>query len=251
LQEDAASLGVVLFSTPFDIQALEFLESIAMPCFKVASGCAKDVQLLRAMAKIGKPVFLSTGGCDLEDVKRAVRELGDCPLVVMQCTAAYPAAAEDMQLRVIETYGKEFPHAALGLSDHYHTIVFGPVAYALGARVFEKHFTLDRAAKGTDHGFSLEPPGLRKYVRDVRRTASALGDGRKRPLDSEGQPLLKMAKGLYALRPIEAGEEINAGNVAPKSPAEGMSAWKWDRAIGKHALRPFGQDEPLSSGDLE
>lgn len=251
LKADAERAGVVFFATPFDVDAADFLQELGVPAFKIASGDLTNVRLLRHAAKFGKPMLVSTGGGTLEDIRRALREIGDrAEVAILQCTAAYPCPPEAMNLRVIETYRKEFPDAVIGLSDHQSGIALGPAAYALGARIFEKHFTLDRAGKGTDHAFSLEPVGLRKYARDLRRTAVAMGTGDKQRLDIEGPPLYKMAKGLYAYRAIEEGEELGDWNIEAKSPAEGMAAWKWDKATGKRAIRPFGQDEPLSSGDL-
>ena len=251
LMDVARGCGVELFSTPFDLTALEFLDSLGVRLFKVASGLVGDVPLLRAMAKIGKPVILSTGGCTPGDVARAVIELGSCDVAILQCTAAYPCEASDLNLRVIQSYREVFANAVIGLSDHYHTIVPGPPAYALGARIFEKHFTLNRAWKGTDHAFSLEPVGLRKYCRDLERTAAALGSPIKSPLEVERGSLVKMGKAIVAARGLEEGQELTSGDIEAKSPAEGMPAWKWDRAVGKRVLRPYKRDEPLSSGDLE
>jgi len=251
LMEIAGECGIEFFSTPFDLNSLQFLDSLGVALFKVASGLVGDVPLLRAMAKIRKPVILSTGGCTLVGVAQALIELGSCDVAILQCTAAYPAKAEDMNLRVIQAYREVFRDVVIGLSDHFHTIALGPVAYAMGARIFEKHFTLDRSAKGTDHSFSLEPVGLRKYVRDLRRTAEAMGSADKTPLAVEERPLVKMGKAIVAARGLEEGQELTSGDIEAKSPAEGMPAWKWDRALGKRVLRPYERDEPLSSGDLK
>ena len=143
-----------------------------------------------------KKKFLSTGGGTLEDVKRAKENIFNFNenLSILQCTASYPARLEDMNLRVITTYAKNFPGIRLGLSDHENGIDAGPIAYMLGARVFEKHFTLNRANKGLDNAFSLEPTGLAKFVRNLKRIEIMLGSDEKRQLVTETKPLIKMRK---------------------------------------------------------
>ena len=163
LKRYAAELGVTLFATAFDFPSVDFLAELDMPAYKVASGDLKNTPLLKYMAKVGKPIFLSTGGGTLEDVQRAYDTIMPInpQLCVMQCTASYPAEPQDLNLQVITTYRKQFPDAVIGLSDHQNGISMAMIGYVLGARVIEKHFTLNRASKGTDHAFSLEPVGMR------------------------------------------------------------------------------------------
>ena len=158
-------------------------------------------------------MVLSTGGADLADVERAVEAILPLneQLCVLQCTAAYPADTDDLNLNVITTLRERFPGLVIGLSDHQNGIAMAVVAYMLGARVIEKHFTLNHAAKGTDHAFSLMPEGMRKLVRDLQRVPGALGDGVKRPLPIEEAPIRKMGKKLVAARELDEGPRSHRG----------------------------------------
>src|SRR4029077_9548334 len=138
-------------------------------------------------------------------------------LSILQCTAGYPAAFEELDLRVINTYRERFPGAVIGFSSHDNGIAMAVAAYVLGARIIEKHFTLNRAWKGTDHAFSLEPVGLRKMVRDLDRTWQAMGDGEKRVYPSEVAPITKMGKKVVAARALPAGHVLRTDDVCLKS----------------------------------
>ena len=227
LKAYAESLGLVFFATAFDIPSADFLHRLGVPAFKVASGDLTNTPLLRHIAGFGLPIILSTGGGTLDDVQRAYGvgfdafpdSIAHLPWAFLQCTAAYPCEPHEMNLRVIETYRLQFPNVVIGLSDHQNGIAMGPVAYALGARIFEKHFTLNRTWKGSDQAFSLEPVGMRKYVRDLKRVAVALGDGIKRRYPSEDAPLRKMAKSPYYI----------GGQVELRTPADGLPAYKIDK----------------------
>lgn len=194
LQRHADLIGITFFATAFDLPSAEFLIDLDMPAYKVASGDLTYLPLLTRLARTGKPIILSTGGGTAEDAKRAHSALGGCPCAVLQCTSGYPAKFNELNLGVITEFRSLFPDTVIGYSGHDNGIAMGVVAYALGARIIEKHFTLDRASKGTDHAFSLEPAGLRKLVRDLERTHDALGDGVKRVFASELAPLAKMRK---------------------------------------------------------
>lgn len=187
---------VQLFATAFDEASADFLSQFDPPAYKIHSGGLTDLCLLEHVAKLGKPVILSTGGGRLRTVRLAVQTIlqHNPQLVLLQATAAYPCDFNNLDLRVIETYRKEFPELVVGYSGHDNGIAMACCAYAFGARVIEKHFTLNRSMKGTDHAFSLEPAGLRKLVRDVRRFRSALGDGVKRYHPSEVKPISKMRR---------------------------------------------------------
>jgi N-acetylneuraminate synthase/sialic acid synthase len=190
----------------------------------------------------------------MEDVERAVDAilpLND-QLCVLQCTAAYPAATEDLNLRVITALRERFPSLVIGLSDHQSGISMALVAYMLGARVIEKHFTLDHALKGTDHAFSLMPDGLRRLVRDLRRVEPALGDGVKRRLPVEAKPLEKMGKKLVAARDLELGHVLTPDDVAIKSPGDGgLPPYELDRLVGRRLRRPVAFEDFLTFDDVE
>ena len=184
-----------------------------MPAYKIASGDLTNVPLITHVAAAGKPVIVSTGGG--VDRRRPAGYDAVMPinpqLCLLQCTASYPAEPEDMNLRVITTFRERYPDVVIGLSDHQNGIAMADVAYILGARVIEKHFTLNRASKGTDHAYSLEPVGMRKLVRDLRRVRVALGTGIKQPLPLEKKPLFKMGKKLVAARAAAGGPRADAG----------------------------------------
>src|SRR5919199_3827920 len=178
LLRHARETGITLFATAFDFESADLLAELDVPAFKFASGDLRNTPLQRHVAQFGKPMLLSTGGGTMEDIERAVDTILpiNSQLAVLQCTAAYPAAAEDLNLSVITTLRERFPDLVIGLSDHQNGIAMALVAYMLGARVIEKHFTLDHALKGTDHAFSLMPEGMRRLVRDLHRVPAARGD---------------------------------------------------------------------------
>jgi N-acetylneuraminate synthase/sialic acid synthase len=252
LKKYAAELGITFFSTAFDIPSADFLAELDMPAYKIASGDLTNIPLLRHVAKFGKPMIISTGGGTLNDVKRVYDEIRPINprIALLQCTAGYPPAWEELNLRAIETYRELFPDVVVGLSSHDSGIAMGPVAYVLGARIIEKHFTLNRAMKGTDHAFSLESPGLRRLCRDLKRTRVALGDGVKRRYDSEASPLTKMGKKLVAARALPAGTVLTTADVAIKSPGDGLPPYEFDKVIGKRLTKALAEDDAIRSADL-
>lgn len=253
LKRYAAEIGLTFFATVFDFASADFLSKLDMPAYKIASGDLKNTPLLKHVAQIGKPMLVSTGGGTLEDVQRSYDTIMPINprLCLLQCTANYPVEHEDMNLRVISTYRERFTDVVIGLSDHQNGIGMALVGYMLGARVIEKHFTLNRAWKGTDQAFSLEPIGMRKLVRDLRRARIALGDGIKRLLPCETKPLFKMAKKLVAAHDLKAGQILTHEDIAIKSPNNGLPPYELENVIGKILLRPLQEDENISFEDLE
>ena len=252
LKRYAKELSIAFICTPFDFPSVDFLAKLDMPGYKVASGDLKNVPLLKYIAEVGKPMLLSTGGANMEDVQRAYDAIMpiNSQLCILQCTASYPCEPEEMNLRVIETFRDKFPDVVIGLSDHQNGIAMSLVAYTIGARVFEKHFTLNHAWKGTDHAFSMEPPGLGKMIRDLQRAKIALGDGIKRPLACEIGPLYKMGKKLVASRDLPAGYTLTLADIAIKSPNDGLPPYELDNVIGKVTARAFKEDENITFHDL-
>lgn len=249
----ARELNLTFFATAFDFASADFLAELDMPAFKIASGDIKNTPLLKHVAKVGKPMFVSTGGAMMQDVQRAYDAVMplNSNLCLLQCTANYPAEPVDMNLRVITTFRECFPQIVIGLSDHQNGIAMATAAYVLGARVIEKHFTLNRAARGTDHAFSLEPVGMRKLVRDLHRTREALGDGMKRPLPSEAKALYKMAKKLVAARDLKPGDTLSPDDIAIKSPNDGLPPYELDKLIGKTLHRHLQTDDSFIPEDLQ
>jgi sialic acid synthase len=254
LQRHAREVGVTLFATAFDFESADLLAELDVPAFKFASGDLRNTPLQRHVAGFGKPMFLSTGGGTMDDIERAVDTILPIndQLCVLQCTAAYPASAEDLNLNVITTLRERFPELVIGLSDHQNGFAMAVVAYMLGARVIEKHFTLDHALKGRDHAFSLMPDGMRRLVRDLHRVPVALGDGVKRPLPIEAEPLEKMGKKLVAARELELGHVLTAEDVAIKSPADGgLPPYELDRLVGRRLRRPVASEDFITFDDVE
>ncbi len=204
LMDYADEIGVTMFATAFDFNSADFLEKLDMPFYKMASGDLKNIPLLTHVAEFQKPMIISTGGGTMEDVNRAYDAVMPInqQLCILQCTAGYPAEFDELNLNVITTFRERFPNTTIGLSSHDNGIAMAVAAYMLGARVIEKHFTLNHTWKGTDHAFSLEPIGFRKLVRDLQRTRAAMGDGVKRVYDSEVNPITKMGKKLVAARDL-------------------------------------------------
>lgn len=247
LRTYANALGITFFATAFDHRSVGFLAKLEVPAIKIASGDLKNTPLLKHAAQVGVPLIVSTGGGTLADVDRAVDTVLAVHdrLALLQCTMTYPCRFEELNLRVIETYRQRYPGLVVGLSGHDNGIAMAVAAYVLGARIIEKHFTLNRAAKGSDHAFSLEPVGMGKLVRDLRRARLALGDGEKRFLQSEYAAEHKMGKGLYAARDLPAGHVLTAEDIAIKSPAGGLSPRLFERLIGQRLDAPMQADEPF------
>jgi N-acetylneuraminate synthase/sialic acid synthase len=245
LQKVARELEIDFFATAFDFESADFLEGLNIPAYKIASGDIKNIPLMRHVAAFGKPVIVSTGGAELHDVQRAYDAIMPIngQLCIMQCTAGYPAAFEELDLAVITQYREQFPKAVIGYSGHDNGIAMPLAAYVLGARMVEKHFTLNRAMKGTDHAFSLEPVGLRKMVRDLDRARVALGDGRKKRYESEAAPVLKMGKKLVAARDLPKGHTVTRQDIRVKSPGDGIPPYEIDNVIGRPTLHEVKEDD--------
>jgi N-acetylneuraminate synthase/sialic acid synthase len=253
LIQHAKDLGITFFATAFDIPSADFLAGLDMPAYKIASGDLTNIPLLRHVAKLGKPMIISTGGGTMEDVVRAYYTIMPInrQLCILQCTSGYPAEVEELNLKVIESFRQRFPDTVIGLSAHDNGISMALVGYVLGARLVEKHFTLNRAAKGTDHAFSLTSEGLHRMVRDLRRARLAAGDGVKRCYDSEKAPLYKMAKSLVAARDLPAGHILVPDDIALKTPNDGLPAFEYDNVVGMRLTAPVKADDLFRYEGLE
>ena len=249
LQAYARELGLSFFATAFDVASADFLARLDVPAYKIASGDIRNLPLLRHVARLQKPMIISTGGATLADVEQACNAILplNSRLCILQCTATYPTDPEEMNLRVIETLRDRFPGVVIGLSDHYNGIAMAVVAYMLGARVIEKHFTLNHTWKGTDHALSLEPIGMQKMIRDLHRARIALGDGVKRVLPSEAGAVIKMGKKLVANRRLPAGHVLVESDIAVKSPGDGLPPSELDRLVGRTLLQALDEDDSITA----
>jgi N-acetylneuraminate synthase/sialic acid synthase len=248
LKEYADGLQIDYFATPFDIPSADLLEELGATFYKIASADLTNTPLLKHVARFGKPMLISTGGATLEDVDRAVNTVLpiNAQVCVMQCTAAYPADYDELDLGVIQTFRERYPEIVVGYSGHDNSISMPVVAYMLGARVIEKHFTLNRVMKGTDHIFSLEPAGLRRVVRDLTRAREAIGDGVKKKRPSEFAPIMKMAKSLYTARPLPAGHVLTEADLSIKCPGGGMPPYELENVVGRPILVDLDDEAPLA-----
>jgi N-acetylneuraminate synthase/sialic acid synthase len=253
LRACADAIGITFFATAFDRPSADFLVELDMPAFKIASGDLTNIPLLKHVARFGRPMFVSTGGGTMEGVRRAYDAIMPInkQLCIMQCTAGYPPAWEELNIRVIETFRNELKDIVIGFSSHDSGIAMALIGYMLGCRVVEKHFTLNRAMRGTDHAFSLEAPGLRRVCRDLERARIALGDGVKRRYPSEDAPLLKMAKKLVAAVDLSAGTVIRPEHIAIKSPSDGTPPHMFDSFVGRRLTRALEVDDNLVLSDTE
>ena len=243
---------ILLFSTAFDIASADFLEELDMPMYKIPSGGLKNIPLIKHVASFNKPVIISTGGGTLEDVQRVIDETKQYNqnIVLLQCTAGYPVAWEDLNLKVIETYRKEFDNNVIGLSSHDNGIAMTLVAYLLGARVIEKHFTLNRGNKGTDNAFSLEPQGFKKMIRDITRAQISLGDGNKKTYESEVEPMRKMATSIRLASDLIEGHILSEKDLVFKAPNDGLDPFEINKLIGKKINKSLNSDELITFDDV-
>lgn len=241
------ALGVEFFATAFDFSSVDFLEKLGVVCHKISSFDLLNTPMQKYIAETGKPVILSTGGGTYEDIQRAVDTITaiNKQLVILHCTTAYPTEACYIHLGVIAELKKRYPNNVMGFSDHFNGKVFGPPAYVLGARVFEKHFTLNRRWKGTDQMFSLEPHDMAKYIRDIHNIQLAL-DSEKVVDECEVAPLYKMGKKLVASRELKEGEVLQISDFRIISPSDGVPPYEIYRMIGKKVLMGIAEEENIT-----
>ena len=246
LKKHADGIGIPLFSTPFDKSAVDFLEKMDVPMYKIASFEAFDYPLIRYAAKRGKPMIISTGISTLDEIQGAVdacKQVGNNDITILKCTSAYPAKVEDMNLATIRDMISRFgPQGVkIGLSDHSMSIVPPITAVALGAQVIEKHLTLDRSLGGEDSGFSLNADEFAAMVDAVRNTERALGC-----VDySINEKDRAFARSLFAVADVKAGEVFTDRNVRSIRPSGGMHPGKIDAVLGRRALCDIARGTPM------
>ena len=236
---------IMFLSTPFDLESLHYLVECGVEIIKVPSGEVTNYPYLREVGRTGKRVIISSGMSTLEEIKEAVEVLrgnGSTDITVLHCNTEYPTPYQDVNLRAMVTLGETLETAA-GYSDHTKGIEVPVAAAALGAAVIEKHFTLDRNMEGPDHKASLEPKELQAMVEAVRNIEAALGDGKKRPSESEKKNIEIARKSIVARCPIRAGELFTEDNLTTKRPGSGISPMRWNEIVGKTAVRDFAEDE--------
>jgi len=246
LEGCAEAMGMAFIVTAFGFEAANGIAEM-VDAFKIASGDLTNTPLLEYVAKFGKPMIVSTGGATLADVQRAYDTIMPVnqQLALLQCTTCYPTKYHEMNLRVIETYREAFPECVIGLSSHTDTGAMALPAYMLGARIIEKHFTLNHDMKGTDHGFALDPQQFAEMTRDLRRLHVALGDGDKIPYPSEREPTKLRAKSLVAARDIAAGTRLTREDVAIRAPGDGIPPYELGWIIGTRTPYALKTDDEI------
>ncbi len=245
LSEYCKNIGIKFLSTPFDIESIEFLEGLGCDIWKIPSGEITNLPYLERIAATHKDIILSTGMCELPEVVDAIkvlRENGCGNITLLHCTTQYPTPYSDVNLNAMLTLKDTFG-CPVGYSDHTKGIEIPIAAVAMGAKVIEKHFTLDKNMEGPDHKASLEPDELKAMVDSIRNIENAFGDGIKKPVPSEIANKAVARKSIVAKTDIKKGEIFTDQNLTTKRPGNGMSPMLWHEVLGKTAQRDFAQDE--------
>lgn len=247
LKQYCEEVGITFLSTPFDLESVAFLDALGVPFWKIPSGEVTNLPYLEALAKTGRPVVMSTGMCEMDEIEaalRVLREHGTSDIRLLHCNTEYPTPFADVNLRAMETMRRAFG-VEVGYSDHTKGIEVPIAAAALGATIIEKHFTLDRNMDGPDHKASLEPDELAAMVSAIRNIEQALGSGEKTASPSERKNIAVARKSIVAKRAIKAGERLTEDNLTVKRPGSGVSPMRWRDVLGTAAIRDFEEDEMI------
>lgn len=242
-----AELGMLAFSTPFDETAVDFLESLDVPAYKIASFENTDIQLIRKVAATGKPMIISTGMASLAELDETVREArkyGCTNLILLKCTSTYPATPENTNILTLPHMEQLF-NCPVGMSDHTMGIGVSVASIALGAVVIEKHFTLSRADGGVDSAFSMEPEEMRQLVIETERAWQSLGQISYGATERE-QDSLKYRRSLYIAKDIKAGEMLTTDNIKAIRPGKGLPTKYLDQLIGRQVAKDITKGTPLT-----
>lgn len=240
---------IQIFSTPFDIPSVDFLENLNIDCYKIASFDLVNLPLIRKIASTGKPIILSTGMSYLSEVEEALIEiatLNNKNVAILHCTSSYPCPPEAMNIKAIDTIKNAFNNLPVGLSDHVIGNSVSIAAVARGANVIEKHFTLDKKLEGPDHILSLEPKELKSFIEEIRIVESCLGNGIKQPSEVEKSTMIKFRKTMYSNKNLSKGSVLSIDDITYKGPAFGMYAKYEDLVVGKKITRDCEADTPIS-----
>ena len=261
--------GIRFFSTAFDMESIDYLHSLNMGLWKIPSGEITNYPYLRKIASYGEPIILSTGMCELSDIKAAVNVINEfwptansqqltakcqrltansqqptADITILHCNTEYPTPYQDVNLKAMLEIAETFK-VKFGYSDHTQGIEVPIAAVALGASVIEKHFTLDKTMEGPDHKASLEPEELKAMVQAIRHIEQALGTGHKTISESERKNIEIARKSIVAACPIKAGELLTEDNLTVKRPGSGISPMRWNEVVGTFAVKDFEEEEPI------
>lgn len=247
LKAFAEEMGLICFSSPFDLTAVDFLEEMDVPAYKVASFEINDIPFIRKIAKLGKPIIISTGIAKLEDIERAVqvcKQEGNEQVILLKCTSAYPAPYEDINLRLIPNMSETFD-CITGISDHTMGTAVSVASIALGAKVVEKHLTFSRAEGGPDAAFSMEPHEFKKMVEEIRTVEKALGCVTYELTDKQKKSR-EHSRSLFIVEDVKEGEVFTQNNVRSIRPGYGLHTMHYEEILGKKARVDLKRGTPLS-----
>ena len=246
-------MDIIFCASGWDEESIDFLDEMGIPFFKMASADLTNFSLLVHTSKKNKPMILSTGMADMKMVQAAYSQVNQInkQIAILQCTSTYPSAFSEVHLNVLQTFMKEFPDTVIGYSGHEQGIVIPPAAVALGAKIIERHFTLDRTMKGGDRAASLEPQGFAKMVRDIRHIEEAMGSTEKKIQESEAPVFRKLAKSIVSAVDINSGDSITADMLTTKGPGTGISPMRLNDLIGKISKIDIPADQVIMEEDIQ
>jgi sialic acid synthase len=253
LKEDCIKYGVKFMSTPFDEPSLELLKQIDVDILKIASFDLGNLPFIQRIARMGKPVVMSVGGGKIDQIRSSVEVVlkHHDEAAILHCVSEYPCEYNRLGLDNIERLIAEFPQCTIGSSDHFNGTLSGPIAYLKGARVFEKHVTLNRSWQGTDHSFALEPEGFRKFVRDIKRVRHMLPP---KPADDLGNERVfkKLGKSLIAYSDIKVGDKLTLDSLSGMIfSGQYIPVRESNLVIGRVAIRDIEKGQPIQYADLQ
>ena len=247
LKNYSKSIGLTFFSTPFDIESAEFLNQLEIPCFKIASSDLTNLPLITKIAKMQKPMIISSGLSTMNEINDAVNCClfeGNNQIALLHCVANYPAQPNEVNMNVINTLKKTFGFP-IGYSDNGESSLVDIVAVSMGANIIEKHFTLDKKMSGPDHSFSIDPNGLKSLISQIHEIDQMKGDGIKIPQFSEIKNRLTIRKSITAKRDLQQGEKIQEDDIAIKRPADGIEPKYLTMILGKTINTNIKKDSPI------
>ena len=247
LKNYSKNIGLTFFSTPFDIESAEFLNQLEIPCFKIASSDLTNLPLITKIAKMQKPMIISSGLSTMNEINDAVNCClfeGNNQIALLHCVANYPAQPNEVNMNVINTLKKTFGFP-IGYSDNGESSLVDIVAVSMGANIIEKHFTLDKKMSGPDHSFSIDPNGLKSLISQIHEIDQMKGDGIKIPQFSEIKNRLTIRKSITAKRDLQQGEKIQEGDISIKRPADGIEPKYITMILGKTINTNIKKDSPI------
>jgi sialic acid synthase SpsE len=249
----AKKIGIDFFSSPWDFEAVDLLDKLNVPAFKIGSGDITYIEILKHVGRKNKPIFLATGSSTLKEVENAIKAIkstGNSKIVLMHSVVNYPSKIEDANLKVLKTLNKKF-NLPVGYSDHSPGILVAMASVALGGCVIEKHFTINKKSKGPDHPHSMEPQEFSELVTNVRMLEKALGNGEKKIVNDEKATKKIQRRGIWTSRKICKGEKFSKDNIKALRPYIEISASEYGRLINKKSKRTINSHKPIIKKDFK